>query len=246
MRRADEAPPEDPAPLGEDDPPALLPVPKRVRQRHQKKHDATRRVPMLLFLVIGITIGLGVAWSVNGLGSGPNAPVSMPSGHPDIVGATAGPPAVLNEAKVAEWKKQAQTEPTNAEPLRNLTTEYGRVKQFGEAAVWQRKLVDLNPADADQRLILGVALYNDGKLDAAEAEWLQVARQTPTSPDPWYNLGFLYLSQDPPNDAKAEDAWRKVLSLAPNTDLAAAVTKHLDRLDTQLPVNVTPSPKPSR
>ena len=235
---------EDPIPLGEDDPPAL--VRRSAKKATKEKVGATRKAPKLLFLAIGVAIGLGVAWSVNGLNPAPSAAAGMPSNHPDISGATASAaPAALDEAKVAEWKKQAQAEPTNAEPLKKLADEYGRVKNYGEAAVWLGKLVELNPSDTDQRLILGVALYNDNQLDAAEAQWLKVAEQAPTSADPWYNLGFLYLSQDPPNDAKAEQAWNKVLELAPNTELAAAVTKHLQSLNTQLPVNVTPTPSPT-
>ncbi len=235
---------EDPIPLGEDDPPAL--VRRSARKATKEKAGATRKAPKLLFLAIGVAIGLGVAWSVNGLNPAPSAAAGMPSNHPDISGATASAaPAVLDEAKVAEWKKQAQAEPTNAEPLKKLADEYGRVKNYGEAAVWLGKLVELNPSDTDQRLILGVALYNDNQLDAAETQWLKVAEQAPTSADPWYNLGFLYLSQDPPNDTKAEQAWNKVLELAPNTELAAAVTKHLQSLNTQLPVNVTPTPSPT-
>ncbi|QIK71973.1 hypothetical protein G7070_06475 [Propioniciclava coleopterorum] len=234
---------EDPVPLGEDDPPALV---RRAPRAAAVEKGAGRKAPKLLFLAIGVAIGLGVAWSVNGLAPAPTAAAGMPSNHPDISGATASPaPAALDEAKVAEWTKQAEANPADPAPLRALADEYGRVKDFGEAAVWLRKLLDLNPADTDQRLILGVALYNDNQLEAAEAEWLTVAEQIPTSPDPWYNLGFLYLSQDPPNDAKAEAAWNKVLELAPNTELAAAVTRHLQSLNTQLPVNVTPAPSPT-
>lgn len=234
----------DPAPVYGD--PEDGSAPAKPKARKPAKAGAKRRAPQLLFLAIGVAIGLGVAWSVNGMG-GPSAAAGMPSNHPDISGATAAPSsaAPLDEAKVAQWKAQAEAEPANVEPLRSLTTEYGRVKQYGEAAVWQRKIVDLDPANTDERLVLGVALYNDNQLAPAEAEWLTVAEQAPTSADPWYNLGFLYLSQDPPNSDKAEAAWRKVLELAPNTELAAAVTNHLDSLDTVVPVDVTPTPAPT-
>lgn len=53
----------------------------------------------------------------------------------------------------------------------------------------------------------------------------------PKDPGPWYNLGFLYLSLDPPADQKAEDAWRRVVELAPGSDMATTVSEHLDRLD---------------
>lgn len=98
-----------------------------------------------------------------------------------------------------------------------------------------RAKVDANPDSLDDRLIYGVALYNEERYAEAEEQWLAAAEVAPADPGPWYNLGFLYLSTDPPQDAKAEAAWRKVVELAPGTSMAQTVTEHLARLDTPLP-----------
>lgn len=105
--------------------------------------------------------------------------------------------------------------------------------------------VDADPTSLDDRLIYGVALYNEARYAEAEEQWLAASELAPTDPGPWYNLGFLYLSTDPPSDEKAEAAWRKVVEVAPGTSMAATVSQHLDRLDTVLPGGAAPSPSPT-
>ncbi|WP_282006496.1 tetratricopeptide repeat protein [Propioniciclava sinopodophylli] len=105
--------------------------------------------------------------------------------------------------------------------------------------------VDADPTSLDDRLVYGVALYNEGRYPEAEEQWLAATELAPDDPGPWYNLGFLYLSLDPPSDEKAEAAWRKVVEIAPGTSMAETVTQHLDRLDTVLPGGAAPSPSPT-
>lgn len=205
-----------------------------------------RKPPKALLVVLGLILGLGIVWTVYNLGEDPNA---LPAGHPDT--STAAPAASaapatsarpLDEALVTQLKAKVQANPADVESLRALAVEYHRVGQFAEAALWQKKIVDQNPQDADARLILGVAYYNDSQFQLAEEQWLKVAEMQPKNPDPWYNLGFLYLSLEPPQDAKAEAAWQKVIDIDPNSELAATVSSHLDRLNTTLPANVSASP----
>lgn len=103
--------------------------------------------------------------------------------------------------------------------------------------------VDADPTSHENRLIYGVALYNDGQFALAEEQWLEATRLDPSDPGPWYNLGFLYLSLDPPEAGKAEAAWRQVVDLVPGTSMAQTVSEHLDRLDTT-PAPASPSPTP--
>jgi len=45
-----------------------------------------------------------------------------------------------------------------------------------------------------------------------------------------YNLGFLYLSMDPPQVERAEEAWGRVIELDPESSLAQTAAAHLESL----------------
>lgn len=210
------------------------------RQRGQRR-------PRALLGLAGLAVGLGVVWSVYTMG---DSTAALPANHPATTAPAAtasASPRPLDEAKVAQWQAKVTADPADAATLRELAAEYFRVGRFAESAAWQAKIVAQNPSDIDSRLILGVAYYSDGRYDLAEEQWLSASSLDPGSADPWYNLGFLYLSLDPPDDARAEAAWRKVVELAPGSDIAATVSEHLGRLDTPLPgASATPTPTPSQ
>jgi cytochrome c-type biogenesis protein CcmH/NrfG len=85
----------------------------------------------------------------------------------------------------------------------------------------------LNPADVDAHLELGVILFNNGDLEAARAQWTTVTELDPSSALAWYDLGFYYLTQSPPDYAGAEAAWQRVIELDPQSDLAMTAQSHL-------------------
>lgn len=232
----DDAPEREPAdrePDSTDDPP-----PARTRRTPGNRTGlSTRRKATLL--LIGAALGLGLFLSVYQMGT-PSA--TLPANHPPVNAAAAAPtPVPLNEPLVAELTAKAKANPSDALVLRGLAEEYFRVGDFKTSATWQAKVVELNPGDKDNRLILGVTYYNDAQYGPAEQQWLAAAELDPKDPGPWYNLGFLYLSLDPPQDQKAEAAWQRVVELAPQSDMAKTVSEHLDRMNSA-PVT---SPAPS-
>lgn len=204
----------------------------------------TPRRPRALLPLLAAAVVLGVVWSVYTLN---DTSAALPANHPT---ATANPTAVasatsaapLDEAKIAALKAKVAADPTDVVSLRAIAEEYFRVSQFGDAATWQAKVVELKPTDVDSRLILGVAYFDDNQFDNAKAQWLKAAELDPTSPDPHYNLGFLYLSLDPPDPAAAEAAWRKVIALAPGSEIADTVESHIQSLD----ASPSPTPTPSK
>lgn len=203
----------------------------------------TRR-PRALLPLLGAAVALGMMWSVYTLN---DTSAALPANHPT---ATANPTAVasatsaapLDEAKIAALKAKVAADPTDVVSLRAIAEEYFRVSQFADAATWQAKVVELKPTDVDSRLILGVAYFDDNQFDNAKAQWLKAAELDPTSPDPHYNLGFLYLSLDPPDPAAAEAAWRRVIALAPGSEIADTVESHIQSLD----ASPSPTPTPSK
>lgn len=209
-------------------------------------NPARRRRPRTLLALVGVAFAIGIIFSVWQAGQPSSA--ALPAGHPPIDGTMPGAsstPKVLDEASIEAWKANVEKNPADAESLRALAQEYFRVGEFAQSAQWQAKLVELDPSDVDNLLIYGVALYSDSDFSEAEKVWQKAAIVAPTSPEPWYNLGFLYLSLDPPDDQRAEAAWQRVIEIAPGSDMATTVGKHLSALDSGIP-GATPTPTPSR
>ncbi|MDN5570057.1 MAG: tetratricopeptide repeat protein [Propionibacteriaceae bacterium] len=208
---------------------------------------ARRRPRKGLLLLTGLAFAAGLVFAVYELGDPAGA---MPANHPDISGMTAAPTAVaatpttpaLDEAQVAELTAKIEADPNDLASMRALADVYFRAEQFEASAAWLERFVAQQPNDLDSRLVLGVAYFNVNNVADAEAQWLRAAEVSPTSPHPWYNLGFAYIAQDPPNLEQAAAAWAKVSELAPGSDIALSAAEHLDRIQAASTPAAVPSP----
>ena len=101
-------------------------------------------------------------------------------------------------------------------------------------------------------LALGAAQFNLGDAASAEKQWLAVLAIDPKNVEAYYDLGFMYLSQNPPDMANVKLQWGKVIEIDPNSDVAKTVATHLDSLDRRrprapraLPASAAPSASPA-
>lgn len=197
----------------------------RVRER---RRPAKGVVTVTVLLFAGALV-----WSIYFAGRPATA---LPDGHPDVSSMTAAPvaaattPPALDEALAAELQAKVDADPNDLVSIRALADVYFRAEQFDTSASWLEKFAAARPDDLDSRLVLGVAYYNVQRFDDAKAQWLKATEISPTSAHPWYNLGFLCLSTDPPDIGAAEAAWNRVIELDPGSDLSSSVTEHLQRL----------------
>ncbi|MDO5728782.1 MAG: tetratricopeptide repeat protein [Actinomycetaceae bacterium] len=90
-----------------------------------------------------------------------------------------------------------------------------------------------NPDNLDLSLELGLLYFNRGDLDNAQVNWEYVTAQDPQNIQAWYNLGFLYVSLDPPDNDKAKTAWEHVIEIDPRSPLAQTVQNHMGALLTE-------------
>ncbi|MDU0348496.1 tetratricopeptide repeat protein [Actinomyces sp. MRS3W] len=167
----------------------------------------------------------------NEAGSG----TALPSGHPSIAAtANATDIAALDEAEPvdaeleADLQAQAETDPANIEARQELGVMYLKAALYQDSITWLQQILDVEPDNLDALLTIGVAEYQSSQYEAAETHWLRATEIDPDVAEPWYNLGFLYLAQTPPDTERARECWDKVLELAPDSEMAAAVRSHED------------------
>ena len=90
-----------------------------------------------------------------------------------------------------------------------------RLEQFDYAAAAGafREALRIEPSLAAARLNLAIALFYDGKLDAAQVEARAAAQALPAAPQPAYLLGLIAKSQNRLDEAVS--AFRRVLAIDP-------------------------------
>ncbi len=172
----------------------------------------------------------------------PTGGQQLPSSHPDISSVPSGglgaPAPEIDQARIDELKAQIEANPQDTDTRMALGELYLDSGLYQDAIDVLAPILDYDPDHLDALLALGVAEYNLEQDAAAEAHWLRATEVAPEQPAPWYNLGFLYMSQTPPEYDKAEAAWTKVIELAPGTELAENAQAHLERMRQSSP---TPS-----
>lgn len=200
-----------------------------------------RNHPLLLVAValLGVAVVIGVG--MIGRDPAPSAQ-ALPSGHPSVAAsATAQATPAVDEAAVAALKQKLDADPDDAATLYELGNLYSLAGDAASATLWHGKAVSVRPDDTDTLLAYGVDLFNLGDLAGAITQWTRVTELRPTDADAWYNLGWAYLQSDPPDAAKADEAWGRVVELAPDSDLADTVRNHLPGAG-----KASPSPTPTK
>lgn len=141
----------------------------------------------------------------------------------------AGRPATT---EVAEG--QTAGTPTMSSPEESAAAQADRLIEL-------EQVVEDNPDDLDARLELGALYFDKGWSNEAEAQWQWVADADPENVAAWYNLGFVYLSADPPDTAKTMEVWDKVIELDPDSELAETILTHIGGLKVDEEGGVHPS-----
>lgn len=205
----------------------------------KRKPSSTARRFSLPMLVGVAALAAAVGFGIGMLGRPATSPTALPSGHPSIPVATAQPTATIDQAKVDALKERINTDPTDHAAMAELGDLYSLAGDATNARLWHTKALSLNPENTDVMLALGVDLFNLGAFGEAIRMWEQVTTLNPGEVEAWYNLGWAHIQADPPDAAKADAAWAKVVELAPDSEMAKAVRNHQ-------PDQMIPSPTPGK
>jgi tetratricopeptide (TPR) repeat protein len=189
-------------------------------------------VPMVVLIAVVVAVyNYGGGSSVPGISGKPTgAPSAAAAGQPSAV--------PVDQAKVAGLMTKITDDPKDVASLLSLGDVYFAAADYKTAGVFEQKVLAVDPKNQGALLALGAAKFNAGDSVGAEKQWLVAAGLYPKLAEVHYDLGFLYLSQAPPNTAKVKVEWNKVIAIDPNSAVAKTVATHLKSLD-------SPSSSPS-
>lgn len=175
---------------------------------------------------IGVVALVGVIYGVYAIGQ-PAVPGISGSPAPE---ASAAASSALDQAQVATLMQRIQADPADVAAYRELTDAYFVAQDYAGALIFAEKLTALDTTSATGFIALGAAYYNTGEIDKAETAWKQAVALDPKNTEAYYDLGYLYLTKTPADDAAARAAWQKVIEIDPDSQAAQTVKTHLDSL----------------
>jgi tetratricopeptide (TPR) repeat protein len=177
----------------------------------------------LAVLLVAVVLGVyyaGRGSSVPGISGTPTtSATTAPSGSPTAV--------PVDQAKVAALTKKITANPKDKASLQSLGDIYFAALDYKNASVWEQKVLGVDPKNQLGLLSLGAAQFNLGNNAEAKKEWLVAAGLYPKVAEVHYDLGFLYMSQTPPDTANMTIEWNKVIAIDPKSTLAQTVQSHL-------------------
>ena len=170
------------------------------------------------------TVVLGVYWA------GKDSPVPVTSGTPTSTGTTASgapTPVPVDQGKVVALMGKIGANPKDTASLQSLANIYFAAADYPNASTWEQKILTVDPKNQEALLALGASQFNSGNAAQAKKAWLVAAGLYPKSAEVHYDLGFLYLSQTPPDKPNMTAEWNKVIAIDPTSELAKSVASHL-------------------
>jgi hypothetical protein len=171
--------------------------------------------------IVALVAVLGIGYNLGGGGSLPGL-----TGTPDP-----GPtgPAV-DTAQVSAYMTRLAANAEDVEALQGLANVYFAAGDYATAGLWLEKLLAVDPDNVTALLGSGAVAYNVGDLEAAESAWTHAAELAPDNVEVHYDLGFLYLAQEPPDLEMVRAEWQTVIDLEPDGAFAQTVAGHLDSI----------------
>lgn len=187
-----------------------------------------------LTFVLTVLLAIAVVIIVRQAGLGPSANdnPTLPANHPDISQMDMGQMATLDEEKVAELNQKIEDNPQDVDTLKELGKTYVDARQYQNALDALNKAIEVAPDDMESHLMAGVCKYSLNNFEGAKESWMKATELDPTKAEPWFNLGFVYLMEEPVDEAELTRVWDKVLELAPDSDMAADIMKYRESAET--------------
>jgi len=198
-----------------------------------------KRLVWAAISVLVVAVVLGVYF--NGKSSGVPGVAGKATGQQTQASGGAKTTAV-DQTKVAALMKKISANPKDVASLQALGDLFFAAADYKTATVWEQTILAVDPKNLLALQAVGAAQFNLGNTAEAKKQWLLAAGLYPKNAEVHYDLGFLYLSQTPPDKANMQAEWKQVVAIDPNSNLAKKVASHLASA-TAAPTSAAPSAK---
>jgi len=178
--------------------------------------------------------GLIAGWIIGSQQAESAAPARQPQPQTQAAPAGQPQPPPVDQAQVTALTAAAEREPGNAVPRIQLGNLYFDAGQFSEAITWYSAALKLTPDDVDVSTDLGVSYYYSDQADRALEQFSHSLKINPNHTKTILNLGIVraFGKQDLEG---AQEAWTRVIELAPDSPEGQAARRALDSLQTAHP-----------
>jgi len=181
----------------------------------------------VVFLIGGTFLGLIVGWMIGSQqGTPPAAPTAAaaPAAQPQ---APAAPPVDVQRA--TELEQTARSQPSNASVRAELGNLYFNAERFDQALPWYEQAQKLDPRDINVSTDLGVCYYYTNQPDRALQQFDHSLSIDPKHVKTLFNQGIV-LAFGKQDLKGAEQAWQRVVELAPNSEEGRRAKQGLEGL----------------
>ena len=179
----------------------------------------------IAFAVAGVAFGFLAGWVVGDHYATLNQAAPTVATAP--VQAAAQPP--LDLTRIEALETVATNEPTSPGPRVELGNLFFDAERYEDAIKWYTAALELSPDDVNVRTDLGVAYYYTNQPDLALSQFDRSLQIDATHAKTILNVGIVkaFGQQDLEG---AEEAWERVIALAPDSPEGAAARRALDSL----------------
>jgi cytochrome c-type biogenesis protein CcmH/NrfG len=179
---------------------------------------------IIVFFMFWVLVVMAGAQLVDNL-TGRNAPVRAAEAAP-----TAMPTARPDEGvqRLADLQTCVAADPSNLQCTSDLAAYYYDAGQYPQAEVEYSRAVELDPQNAQWLLRLAGTYIFQQKFEEAADTLRKAAGVEPKSPEVRLLLGLALSRMEPPQIDAAVQEWRKVIELAPGTELAAQASSYIN------------------
>ena len=157
--------------------------------------------------------------------SGAGMPPGMPPAGAAGAAGSAPPLPASDQEKLTKLKELVDRQPFNVMHVTGLANELYDAGRFDEAVPYYRRVVALDPANADLRVDLATCLYSTHKTPDAISELDTVLSANPRHANALYNRGVMESSMG--NNEEADKSFAAYVKYNPNGPRVAEIRSRL-------------------
>ena len=183
----------------------------------------------VVFGIAGIFFGVLVGWIIGSQQASGVAPPPAAAPAPAAAAPSAQAPPPFDESRAAALRASAERNPSDAEIRVQLGNLYFDADRYDEAMRWYEEALKVDPRNVNASTDLGIAYYYSNQPDRALAQFDKSLSIDPKHSKTLLNIGIVRAFAKQDLDG-AEQAWQRVLEVAPDSPEAAVAKKGLDGL----------------